>query len=219
MDTCSSTRGVWRTDLFCSHTYVKMLSEIKVFISLVYLKIGQEYPAVVEFAPFQKTAKKRSKKRDAKCGTIIEGKYSYFYMWWFKYFYIFHIKRNTLLFVPVTGSVTTIAKIYRYSFKYSVSFVCFVFTDPEYKKFLEYYNGDEEKFTSSPEILLEELEAKSKELVGRKYHAFCLNGAQKKIMVIIFKCKICYKHLYLLKFLPLKLRNLLLCWISWRINR
>lgn len=57
-----------------------MLSEIKVFISLVYLKIGQEYPAVVEFAPFQKTAKKRSKKRDAKCGTIIEGKYSYFYM-------------------------------------------------------------------------------------------------------------------------------------------
>uniref|UniRef100_H3DE96 UPF3B regulator of nonsense mediated mRNA decay n=1 Tax=Tetraodon nigroviridis TaxID=99883 RepID=H3DE96_TETNG len=71
-------------------------------------KKGQEYPAVVEFAPFQKTAKKRSKKRDAKCGTINE--------------------------------------------------------DPEYKKFLEFYNGDEEKFTSSPEILLEELEAKSKEL-------------------------------------------------------
>lgn len=44
------------------------------------------------------------------------------------------------------------------------------FADPEYNKFLEYYNGDEEKFTSSPEILLEELEAKSKELVGRKYH-------------------------------------------------
>lgn len=36
--------------------------------------IGQEYPAVVEFAPFQKTAKKRSKKKDAKCGTIVEGK-------------------------------------------------------------------------------------------------------------------------------------------------
>lgn len=38
---------------------------------------GQEYPAIVEFAPFQKTAKKRSKKKDAKCGTITEGK-SYF---------------------------------------------------------------------------------------------------------------------------------------------
>lgn len=34
---------------------------------------GQEYPAIVEFAPFQKTAKKRSKKRDARCGTIDEG--------------------------------------------------------------------------------------------------------------------------------------------------
>lgn len=56
----------------------------------------------------------------------------------------------------------------------------FVFlTDPEYKKFLEYYNGDEEKFTSSPEILLEELEAKSKELGGRKSHAFCLVNRKK----------------------------------------
>lgn len=52
--------------------------------------------------------------------------------------------------------------------KETIFFVCFLFPDPEYKKFLEYYNGDEEKFTSSPEILLEELEAKSKELVGRK---------------------------------------------------
>lgn len=46
-------------------------------MSCLYLQIGQEYPAVVEFAPFQKTAKKRSKKRDAKCGTITEGKYTY----------------------------------------------------------------------------------------------------------------------------------------------
>lgn len=38
------------------------------------LLTGQEYPAVVEFAPFQKTSKKRSKKRDTKCGTIDEGK-------------------------------------------------------------------------------------------------------------------------------------------------
>ncbi|KAM7417350.1 hypothetical protein PAMA_017148 [Pampus argenteus] len=73
---------------------------------------GQEYPAIVEFAPFQKTAKKRSKKKDAKCGTITE--------------------------------------------------------DPDYKKFLEYYNGDEEKFTSTPETLLEEIEAKTKELVAKK---------------------------------------------------
>lgn len=34
---------------------------------------GQEYPAIVEFAPFQKIAKKRSKKKDAKSGTIEDG--------------------------------------------------------------------------------------------------------------------------------------------------
>lgn len=73
---------------------------------------GQEYPAIVEFAPFQKTAKKRSKKKDAKCGTISE--------------------------------------------------------DLDYKKFLDHYNGDDEKLTSTPETLLEELEAKSKELVAKK---------------------------------------------------
>lgn len=73
---------------------------------------GQEYPAIVEFAPFQKTAKKRSKKKDSKCGTIAE--------------------------------------------------------DPDYKRFLEYYNGDEEKLTSTPETLLEEIEARSKELEAKK---------------------------------------------------
>lgn len=73
---------------------------------------GQEYPAIVEFAPFQKTAKKRTKKKDAKCGTIIE--------------------------------------------------------DPDYKKFLEYYNGDYDKLTSTPETLLEEIEARSKELGAKK---------------------------------------------------
>ncbi|KAL4631592.1 regulator of nonsense transcripts 3B isoform X1 [Arapaima gigas] len=73
---------------------------------------GQEYPAIVEFAPFQKIAKKRSKKRDAKTGTIEE--------------------------------------------------------DPDYKKFLENYNGDDEKLTSTPETLLEEIEAKTKELVAKK---------------------------------------------------
>ncbi|MEQ2220019.1 hypothetical protein ILYODFUR_000960 [Ilyodon furcidens] len=73
---------------------------------------GQEYPAIVEFAPFQKTAKKRSKKKDSKTGTIAE--------------------------------------------------------DPDYKRFLEYYNGDEEKLTSTPETLLEEIEARSKELEGKR---------------------------------------------------
>ncbi|KAK2838779.1 hypothetical protein Q7C36_013593 [Tachysurus vachellii] len=73
---------------------------------------GQEYPAIVEFAPFQKIAKKRNKKRDSKSGTIEE--------------------------------------------------------DTDYKRFLEIYNGDEEKFTSTTETLLEEIEAKTKELVAKK---------------------------------------------------
>ncbi|KAJ8351216.1 hypothetical protein SKAU_G00226920 [Synaphobranchus kaupii] len=73
---------------------------------------GQEYPAIVEFAPFQKIAKKKNKKKDAKAGTIDE--------------------------------------------------------DADYKKFLEHYNGDDEKFTSTPETLLEEIEAKTKELVAKK---------------------------------------------------
>ncbi|MBN3323776.1 REN3B protein, partial [Atractosteus spatula] len=73
---------------------------------------GQEYPAIVEFAPFQKIAKKKSKKKDAKAGTIEE--------------------------------------------------------DSDYRKFLEHYNGDEEKLTSTPETLLEEIEAKTKELVAKK---------------------------------------------------
>lgn len=73
---------------------------------------GQEYPAIVEFAPFQKVSKKRSKKKDAKSGTIDD--------------------------------------------------------DADYKKFLEFYNGDEEKSPSNPEILLEEIEAKTKELSSKK---------------------------------------------------
>ncbi|KAM5146046.1 regulator of nonsense transcripts 3B [Mantella aurantiaca] len=73
---------------------------------------GQEYPAIVEFAPFQKVAKKKSKKKDSKTGTIDE--------------------------------------------------------DPEYKKFLESYNLDDEKLTSTPETLLEEIEAKNKEMIAKK---------------------------------------------------
>uniref|UniRef100_A0A8C3QTN1 UPF3B regulator of nonsense mediated mRNA decay n=1 Tax=Cyanoderma ruficeps TaxID=181631 RepID=A0A8C3QTN1_9PASS len=68
---------------------------------------GQEYAAIVEFAPFQKAAKKKSKKKDTKTGTIED--------------------------------------------------------DPEYKKFLESYSADDEKSASTPEILLEEIEARNKE--------------------------------------------------------
>ncbi|XP_054436286.1 regulator of nonsense transcripts 3B isoform X1 [Pteronotus mesoamericanus] len=73
---------------------------------------GQEYPAIVEFAPFQKAAKKKTKKRDTKVGTIDD--------------------------------------------------------DPEYRKFLESYAADNEKMTSTPETLLEEIEAKNRELIAKK---------------------------------------------------
>uniref|UniRef100_A0A8B9V9S7 UPF3B regulator of nonsense mediated mRNA decay n=1 Tax=Anas zonorhyncha TaxID=75864 RepID=A0A8B9V9S7_9AVES len=75
---------------------------------------GQEYAAIVEFAPFQKAAKKKSKKKDAKTGTIED--------------------------------------------------------DPEYKKFLESYSADDEKLTSTPETLLEEIEARNKELIGMEIY-------------------------------------------------
>ncbi|XP_004614511.1 regulator of nonsense transcripts 3B isoform X2 [Sorex araneus] len=73
---------------------------------------GQEYPAIVEFAPFQKAAKKKTKKRDTKVGTIDD--------------------------------------------------------DPEYRKFLETYAADNEKMTSTPETLLEEIEAKNRELIAKR---------------------------------------------------
>ncbi|XP_075691961.1 regulator of nonsense transcripts 3B isoform X2 [Rhinoderma darwinii] len=73
---------------------------------------GQEYPAIVEFAPFQKVAKKKSKKKDSKAGTIED--------------------------------------------------------DPEYRKFLESYSMDDEKLTSTPETLLEEIEARNKEMIAKK---------------------------------------------------
>jgi len=38
---------------------------------------GLEYPAVVEFAPFQKIAKKKLKKKDAKTGSIEDGESLY----------------------------------------------------------------------------------------------------------------------------------------------
>uniref|UniRef100_A0A8D2JHT5 UPF3A regulator of nonsense mediated mRNA decay n=1 Tax=Varanus komodoensis TaxID=61221 RepID=A0A8D2JHT5_VARKO len=71
---------------------------------------GLEYPAVVEFAPFQKISKKKLKKKDAKAGSIED--------------------------------------------------------DPEYRKFLETYCAEEEKICANPEILLGEIEAKTRELIG-----------------------------------------------------
>lgn len=40
---------------------------------------GLEYPAVVEFAPFQKISKKKLKKKDAKSGSIEDGT---LFGWW-----------------------------------------------------------------------------------------------------------------------------------------
>ncbi|XP_043561015.1 regulator of nonsense transcripts 3B [Chiloscyllium plagiosum] len=83
---------------------------------------GQEYPAIVEFAPFQKIPKKKSKKKDAKVGTVEDG------------------------MDPIHFS-----------------------DDPEYKKFLESYNNaDDERNSNNPETLLEEIEAKTKELAAKK---------------------------------------------------
>uniref|UniRef100_A0A9L0RF41 UPF3A regulator of nonsense mediated mRNA decay n=1 Tax=Equus caballus TaxID=9796 RepID=A0A9L0RF41_HORSE len=73
---------------------------------------GLEYPAVVEFAPFQKIAKKKLKKKDAKTGSIED--------------------------------------------------------DAEYKKFLEAYCVEEEKAAASPETLLGDIEAKTRELIARR---------------------------------------------------
>ncbi|KAM9585248.1 regulator of nonsense transcripts 3A isoform 2-T2 [Trichechus inunguis] len=73
---------------------------------------GLEYPAVVEFAPFQKISKKKLKKKDAKTGSIED--------------------------------------------------------DPDYKKFLEAYCKEEEKTSASPETLLGEIEAKTRELIARR---------------------------------------------------
>lgn len=82
MDMFSSTTEVQKKQLYLILTSVTFFST-KIFfclyafpLSILYSITGQEYPAVVEFAPFQKTAKKRSKKKDAKCGTIVEGKFS-----------------------------------------------------------------------------------------------------------------------------------------------
>lgn len=64
------------------------------------------------------------------------------------------------------------------SFHATVYFFLFYFfsslfpspVDPEYKKFLESYSADDEKLTSTPETLLEEIEARNKELIGMEIY-------------------------------------------------
>lgn len=41
-------------------------------------------------------------------------------------------------------------------------------SDPEYKRFLENISCDEEKSMANPEILLGEIEAKTRELIGTR---------------------------------------------------
>lgn len=52
-------------------------------------------------------------------------------------------------------------------FKICYTFYLLNYLDPEYRKFLESYAADNEKMTSTPETLLEEIEAKNRELIGK----------------------------------------------------
>lgn len=60
-------------------------------------------------------------------------------------------------------------KLYFMSLLFSFFFVEF-HLDPEYKRFLENYSCDEEKSMANPEILLGEIEAKTRELIGTISH-------------------------------------------------
>uniref|UniRef100_A0A663ERV5 UPF3B regulator of nonsense mediated mRNA decay n=1 Tax=Aquila chrysaetos chrysaetos TaxID=223781 RepID=A0A663ERV5_AQUCH len=105
-----------------SEAYLPALDMVNILYFNIFFPLlltGQEYAAIVEFAPFQKAAKKKSKKKDAKTGTIED--------------------------------------------------------DPEYKKFLESYSADDEKLTSTPETLLEEIEARNKELIEIHYFSLLLH--------------------------------------------
>lgn len=99
---------------------------------------GQEYPAVVEFAPFQKISKKKLKKKDAKAGSIEEG------------------SDITIPWHCHCGMVWKLAPNHTNAEP----------SDPEYKRFLENISCDEEKSMANPETLLGEIEAKTRELIG-----------------------------------------------------
>lgn len=95
---------------------------------------------MVEFAPFQKISKKKLKKKDAKAGSIEDGKPIFLMSQW---------KIDSISFMQSTNVIQK-----------------FIFTDPEYRKFLESYCADEEKICANPETLLGEIEAKTRELIG-----------------------------------------------------
>lgn len=76
-----------------------------------------------------------------------------------------HINNPTQ--VNVTQQCTLqILFMLQYLLSFFPSFFSFSSVDPEYKKFLESYSADDEKLTSTPETLLEEIEARNKELIG-----------------------------------------------------
>lgn len=112
--------------------------------------LGQEYPAVVEFAPFQKISKKKLKKKDAKAGSIEDG--------------ITTLTSSQYLFLTCQKYFTNAREAHN-------QYLAFVktFPDPEYKRFLENYSCDEEKSMANPETLLGEIEAKTRELIGRLF--------------------------------------------------
>lgn len=57
-----------------TYTYLHIVTKFIICVMpLSAFYIGQEYPAIVEFAPFQKVSKKKLKKKDAKAGSIEEG--------------------------------------------------------------------------------------------------------------------------------------------------
>ncbi|XP_052026534.1 regulator of nonsense transcripts 3B isoform X2 [Apodemus sylvaticus] len=108
---------------------------------------GQEYHAIVEFAPFQKAAKKKIKKRDSKVGTIEDGQR-----------YLGMNSRNHHTLQRETCPPVSLFWNTYVDFSYN----------PEYRKFLESYATDNEKMTSTPETLLEEIEAKNRELLAKR---------------------------------------------------
>ncbi|KAG0417582.1 hypothetical protein HPB47_005485 [Ixodes persulcatus] len=59
-----------------SRAYINFINQDEIFIfkekfdELFRVLCGNEYPAIVEYAPFQKIPKRRTRKKDPKCGTI-----------------------------------------------------------------------------------------------------------------------------------------------------
>lgn len=127
--------------------------------SYVNICSGQEYPAVVEFAPFQKISKKKLKKKDAKAGSIEEGTE------------IQSLSHHLSLSLCTTSILFGLWIGIWFNMLLWSCLIMLVFenlSDPEYKRFLENYSCDEEKSMANPETLLGEIEAKTRELIGTK---------------------------------------------------